>query len=284
MMRPTLLLRTAVLPVLAVVLAGCGGGSDPASVSTPDGAAAASRPPGGAGRGGPAATGEIAAVSGRTLQVQNSSSQTAVTYSASTRFTKSAAATLAVGDCVTVTGTPVSATALTATSARVLSTSGDCVAGAGFPGDRDGTPRARPSGAPEGGALPPGAPPSGARPSGALDGRSFAVAFGTVKSVTGSTAVLSGTLRSGGRPDAAGASPSATPTASTITVTLRSSATVTRTVAATSADAKVGVCATATGKADSTGTVAATAIALRPKGEDGCGNPFGRGPDGGTDG
>lgn len=276
MNRSTVLTLAAGLPVAVLLLAGCGGGGS----STPDTAAAAPTPAPsastgarGAGGRGPAASGEIAAVTGKTLQVQNTSAQTAVTWSASTRFTKSVPATLAAGDCVTVTGTPGTGPAITATSVRVVSTGGTCTvtrpsgAPSGFPG---GGPRgngAPPSGAPGGGAGPSGAPGGGAR--------DFATAFGTVKSVSGTTVVMSGTLRTGGRfggtrgvtPSAA---PTATPAAATITVTLGSSAQVLASATATGADARVGTCATATGKADSTGTVAATAIALSPKGADGC--------------
>jgi Domain of unknown function (DUF5666) len=273
--RPTVLTLAAGIPVAVLLLAGCGGSSTPdsaaaAPVATPSATGGApGGGSGGAGRG-PAASGEIAAVSGRTLQVQNTSSQTAVTWSASTKFTRSVPATLAAGDCVTVTGTPGTGSAITATSVRVLSTGGTCTV----------TPRAFPSGGARrsgGGTPPSGAPGGGAGPSGAPGGggRDFATAFGTVTSVSGSTVVLSGTLRSGGRfgrsPGATpSAAPTATPSATAVTVTLGSSASVLASAAATGADAKVGTCATATGKADSSGTVAATAIALSPKGANGC--------------
>jgi hypothetical protein len=67
-------------------------------------------------------------------------------------------------------------------------------------------------------------------------------------------------------------------------VTLGSSASVLATAKATGADAKVGTCAIATGKTDSTGTVAATAITLSPKGANGCTAGFGRLPGGGLGG
>lgn len=210
-------------------------------------------------------------MSGQTLQVQNTSAQTAVTWSAATKFTRAVPATLAAGDCVTVTGTPGTGSAITATSVRVVSTGGTCTvtrpsgAPSAFPtaGEQRGN-GAPPSGAPGGGAGPSGAPGGG--------GRNFATAFGTVKSVSGSTVVLSGTLRAGGRARGTtpSAAPTATPAASAITVTLGSSVPVLAGAAATGADAKVGLCATATGKADTTGTVAATAIALSPKGAAGC--------------
>ena len=163
MNRPTVFALTAGLPVAVLLLAGCGGGgsstSGNAAAATPAPSAAASS--GAAGRTGgrgPAASGEIAAVTGKTLQVQNASAQTAVTWSAATAFTKSVPATLAVGDCVTATGTPGSGTAMTATSVRVLATSGSCTfTRNGGPGGANGTPgRVRPA---DSGAVAAGAAP-----------------------------------------------------------------------------------------------------------------------------
>jgi hypothetical protein len=268
------------LPVAVLLLAGCGGGgsstSGNAAAATPaPSAAASSRAAGRTGGRGPAASGEIAAVTGKTLQVQNASAQTAVTWSAATAFTKSVPATLAVGDCVTATGTPGSGSAMTATSVRVLATSGCTFTRNGGPGGANGTPRPRPSGG-FGGRRGGGAAPSGAP--GAPGAQSFATAFGKVTAVSGSSVTVSGRLLSGGRfggsPRATPA-PSATPTPESVTVTLGSSAAVVRTVRASGADAKVGACAVATGKADSTGAVAATAIALSAKGANGCTGGFG---------
>jgi hypothetical protein len=264
--RSTVLTLAAGVPVAVLLLAGCGGSSTSdtaaaAPTASPSAAGAARA----AGGRGPAASGEIAAVSGRTLQVQSSSSQTAVTWSAATKFTKAVRATLAVGDCVTVTGTPGTGSAITATSVRVVSTGGSCTVVR-----PTGTPRAFPTGGAQRGAG--GSPPSGAPGA----GRDFATAFGTVKSVSGSTVVVSGTLRSGGRfGGSPGATPSAAPTASAVTVTIGSSVSVLTSAAGTGADVKVGTCATAIGKADTTGTVAATSIALSPKGADGCAARFG---------
>jgi len=278
--RPTVLALAAGVPVALLLLAGCGGGS-----STSDSAAAAPAPtpsaaasPGGAGspagRGrGPAAFGQIAAVTGTTLQVQNTQSQTAVTWSASTAFTKTVPAALAVGDCVTATGTPGTGSALTATSVRVLSTGGDCTpARNGGPRAPNRTPRPRPSGSFSPPARAPGA-----------GGQNFATAFGKVTAVSGSTVTVAGRLLTGGRFRATG-TPAATPTTGPVTVTLGSSASVLRTVKATGADAKVGLCAVATGKTDSTGTVAATAVALSTKGPNGCTGGFGGGRFGGFGG
>jgi phosphoribosylformylglycinamidine (FGAM) synthase-like enzyme len=103
------------------------------------------------------------------------------------------------------------------------------------------------------------------------------MATGTVTSVSGSTVLLQGVLRTG-RPGA-GMTPTPTATNTLITVTLGSSTTVTSIQPATSAAAVVGKCAAAIGKADSTGTVAATSIAISSPGPNGCQAGFG-GPGG----
>lgn len=276
MNRPTVLTLAAGIPVAVLLLAGCGGGGTsgtaaaaPSPAASPSAGSTAGR--GGFGGRGPAAAGEIAAVTGKTLQVQDTNSQTAVTWTAATKFTKTVSATLAAGDCVTVLGTPGSGSALTATSVRVVATSGsNCTF------DRNGagaTPRPRPSGG--FGGRRGGGPSGGARPSGAPT-RDFATVFGKVTAVSGSTVTVSGTLRTAGQFGA-------TPSASAVTVTL-GKASVDRTVAGTGADAKVGLCAVATGKADSTGAVTATTIALSPKGANGCTGGFGRFPGGGFGG
>jgi hypothetical protein len=282
------LLPAVLAPLAAVLLAACGGSSG----ASPAGGAAAPANQSGTGTGGarngpgmPGVTGKIAEVSktgaNGTLQVQDTNSQTAVSYTAKTRFSQTVQAKLAVGDCVTVLGTPVtgSTDAITATSVRVTAlTNGACT----FPTAGQGRPRA--SGTPPfptDGAGPPAGTPG-------TDGRarqSFATAVGKVTSVSGTAVVVSGTLRSGGRP---GATPSATPTArptGPVTVAVSAATTVTKTVSATSAAAVVGKCAAAFGKADSSGTVAATAITISTAGPDGCTRGFGGfGGRGGGDG
>lgn len=276
MNRPTVVALVAGVPVALLLLAGCGAGSsrsDSAAAAAP--APSTTGSPGAPGRGrGPAAFGEIAAVSGKTLQVQNAQSQTAVTWSSSTAFTKTVPATLAVGDCVTATGAAGTGSALTATSVRVVSTGGNCMpTRTGGTGGPNRTPRPRPSGRV---SPPPGR-------SGGAGGQDFATAFGKVTAVSGSTVTVSGRLLTGGRFRGSGA-PAATPTTGPVTVTLGSSASVLRTVKATGADAKVGACAVATGKADPSGAVAATAIALSAKGASGCTGGFGGGRFGGFGG
>jgi hypothetical protein len=208
----------------------------------------------------PGASGLIAAASPGTLQVQSSTAQNTVSYTAATTFTKVTAGHIAAGDCVTVTGTPTagSTQALTATSARIMAkVNGACpTAGANGGSPGGGSFAQRPSGTPSGGAR--------AR-------RAFASANGTVSSVSGSTVIVNGVLRNG--PGTAGSSTPPSPT--TITVTLGATATVTETVPATSAAAVVGQCARAIGPANSTGTITAKSITISKPGSGGCNTGFG---------
>jgi hypothetical protein len=256
----------AVIPLVGL-LAACGGGAT--ATSSAPATQASSSVPGSGVQGGagtfPGASGLIAAASPGTLQVQSTTAQNTVVYTAATKFTRVAAGHVATGDCVTVTGTPVagSSQALTATSARIeAKINGACpTAGAsgGFPGGGS-APTGAPNGAPTG--APPGS--SGAR-------RAFASATGTVSSVTGSTILLKGVLRDG--QSAAGSTTPASPAA--IAVTLGAAATVTQTLVATSAAAVVGQCARANGSANSVGTISAKSITISAPGADGCNSRFG---------
>ena len=252
-----------VIPSLAVLAlaAGCSsGGSASAQQPRPDNGGYAR---GGGNRPGgmPGVTGKIAALDGATLQVQGSTAQTAVTYSAATAFTETVAAAkfaVVAGVCVTVRPVPASAppTAGSAVAAGAVTVSaavgGKCGFGFGGPGGMrpSGRPSVRPSGRPRGGR-----------------GQGFG-ASGTVKEVTASGFTVT-------RPD--GSAP--------IAVTITAATTFTRTTAATKAALAVGKCVTAFGKADDTGTVAATAIAVRPADNGECASGFGgrgRGTDGGN--
>ncbi len=282
------------LAPLVVVLAACGssGGSGAAAAGGPSTASSAPSAPSAqrSGQGGgfagasfPGASGLIAAVQPGQLQVQSSDSQTTVTYTSATRFARTVAGKVAAGQCVTVTGAPVpgSSGTLTATSVRIeAKVNGACptVTGraGGFGGGQGGNGGQGGQGGQgfQGGS---GAP----RPSGAPSGqfRDFAFAAGTVSSVSGSTVTVQGVLREG-RPTA---SPSSTPsTPSTITVMLASTTTVTETVPATKAAAVVGECATAIGKADDRGDIAATSITITKPDANGCRAGFGGFGRGGT--
>jgi hypothetical protein len=257
----------ALIP-LVTVLAACGGsssGAPAAQAPNPVPAQAQNRAPGSGGQGAtgafPGASGLIAAASPGTLQVQSTTAQNTVVYTAATTFTNVIAGQVVAGDCVIVTGTPAagSTQGLTATSARITAkVNGACPTtgnnGAGLPGG--GQFSGRPSGVPNGG--------SGTR-------RALASATGTVSSVAGSTVLVEGVLRDG--PGTAGAANPVTPTA--ITVTLPASAPVTQTVPATSAAAVVGQCARAIGPANSVGAITAKSITISKPGANGCRTGFG---------
>lgn len=243
------------------------GGTDPASPSpaagSPSGSGGAGGP-GGPGQRGPAASGTIAAIAGSTMQVQNpQSGQVAVTWSSSTKFSHQVTATVAAiksGDCVTAiapSGTSESATSFTATTVTINpSTKGDC--GGTFAG-----PGQRPSGAPT--KFPSGFPtnrPSGQQP------KFGAIAAGKVSSVSGSTLVIA--ARQFG-PNSSGSSGTTSKT-----VTIGSSTKIVTEASTTAGSLKVGKCVTAQGKADSSGTVAATSVRITDPINGQCTLTFGR--------
>lgn len=291
----------------AVVLAACSSGG--ASGSSPTGAASGSpgagRGPvqsdstaprrggfgGGAGGFAPAASGVIAALSGRTMQVQNATDgQVAVSYTAKTAFTQTvtvARSALTVGTCVNAVGAASGTgsggagsgstgdTAFTATTITVSPTAkdGSCAA-AGFGGRaRGGSATGRPSGFPT--AFPSGFPSgfrgSGGRPSGFPTGAFGSGApgrFGGTGGLGGFATGSVSSVTSGGivvsEPAAGGRA------ARTVTVTIDSSTQITRQGTATAKALAVGKCVTATGSTASSGAVTATRIALSPAGPDGC--------------
>ena len=263
--RPSRVLTiVAVAGVAAVALAACsssaGAGASPKSPSssrpTAGGGARTGNGFGGGFGSRAAAQGEIAQISGKTLQVQNSTTQTAVTYAPTTRFTITRAATLSaveVGSCVFATSASSSgnATALTATSVRITpARSGSCVG--------NGTPRADRTGAPGGGAAPSNLPtnrPSGApsRLRGAPGG--FGGVAGKVTAVSGSTIKVT-TLRRAAN---------ASPTTGSAVISVTAATKYTQTSATTSTAAKVGLCAVVQGTTDSRGAVAASGIELSDK-------------------
>jgi hypothetical protein len=216
------------------------------------------------------------------LQVQSASAQTTVTYTKATRFSQTVSVKVAVGDCVTVTGTPVagSTQALTASSVRIDARVGGSCALTGTAGGFGGGFGAgtRPSGAPTG-SRPSGAPTGGF---GGAGRGNLAFAVGTVSAVNGSTVTVTGLLRQGRL--AGGASPTPSAAATAITVTVPSSVSVTQTVAATSAAAVVGKCATAIGKTNTRGDLAATTITISTPTAAGCRAGFGRFGQGGGSG
>ncbi|MFT4166795.1 MAG: hypothetical protein QM650_16280, partial [Microlunatus sp.] len=156
--RSLLLTPVAAVSCSLLLLAGCSSASSTANPSDQPSASAGARGgrtgggQGGGGNGPGRVSGEIAAVNGKTLQIQNGESQTAVTYSSSTTFLSRVTGKVSdieVGDCVTVSSssTDEKATTITATSvAASPATKGECSSGGGAGGGGGGGRGARPSG------------------------------------------------------------------------------------------------------------------------------------------
>ncbi len=214
-------LATASSVLVLATLAACG--SDPADQSTAQGTGPVATQDGPGGGQLPGASGKVAAISGRTAQVQNDmTGQVAVSWDGDTTFTREVDATLAdveVGSCVMVTSDDdAGATDVTATSVRILAT---CEAPSGMPTDRpSGMPTDRPS-------------------DGAVRG------FGTAGEVT---AVSSSGFTVSGRDDAE------------VGVTVTGDTTYTTTATGTSSAMAVGVCVSAQGDTDDTGALTASSI------------------------
>ena len=233
-----------------------GGGS-----SSPAGATTNSSTPGnGSGqRGGlqgrfPGTAGEISAISGTTLTVQDRQGQSVkVTTTDSTRFTTEktvAVSDIAKGDRVSVNGTQ-SGTTIAATRVTIADLQAT-PQGNGLPGG------ATPGNGPQNGSGPPGGfgagpPPTDANgnPTGFGSGNGNGngngrppggFAFGTVTAVDGNTITLSSF------------------DGSTVTVTTTPSTTVTKSVQGSLSDLKVGQNVRAMGTTGSDGTVAATSV------------------------
>jgi hypothetical protein len=284
--RPLALLVAA--PILGMALAACGGGPGTTAPGTASGApaggtAGASGAAGSGGAGGrraPGIRGEIAQVSGDTLQVRTAEGQTGVQFSSSTRVTEQKAATVAAvatGSCVVATGQlDAAGTGITAQNVMVApATGGTCTDngfGGGFgDGGRGGGARAGQSG-----------PPSGAATGGASVPARIATAAGTVTAVTPASITISGRLRTftrGPRASAGTGTPPGTPGASpvvTVSVHLGPQTRYTATAVVAPSALAVGQCVTAIGPANDIGTVTARSITIVPAGPAGCVTGFGR--------
>lgn len=232
--------------VTALGLAGCGSAAESTSNTAPSGM------PGGQG-GFPGANGKIAAVSGNTLQVQSSNTQTAVTYDSSTQITKTITATLAqakVGDCVLANGSPDGGS-ITAQTVRITSaTNGECTSDMpGMPGSGGQPPQGAQGYAPPDGNM---SPPAGV-PSGGPAGAGFTLATGKITSTTATSIVVAGQLMTRGD-----SGPSSS--AGNVTVNVTSETTYTSEQKASSSAIKVGACARAMGPANEKGTITATSL------------------------
>lgn len=274
---PRLMTATASAAVVVLLLAGCGSSAKPpaaSSSSSSSGSAPSSPAQGFAGGGNrPAASGQIAALSGDSMEVQDpATGQVTVTFTNKTTFTQTVtvpASAIVAGDCVTAVATSSNAsasaaasatappTAITATMVAVSTPRGGSCAG---PRIGTGTQQAPPSGAPS--ELPSGVPsglPSGSRTGGAF-GRAV---FGQVSSVSGSSLVVHEAARG-------------SQAARDVTVTTDSATVITEQRTATAAALQVGKCISAAGTTDATGAVAATRIAISSPTANGCTATFGR--------
>jgi hypothetical protein len=276
-------LRTAAplglgLGIVAILLAGCsGGGATPnAAATTPAAAATGAPQPAGTqdpARGG--VSGTIAYVSGQLMQVQDTSMQTAVTWTGTTTITKEQAGALTdvvAGKCVVATAIPVGTGGAGGTSTaaptaqptvdpnapvtRVIITdpvSGKCTVGAftGGGGFTGRTPGQAPSGSADGQGRPSGAPsgfPTGGAGFGGGGARAFGVHNGLVTAVSGDTVTVQTTAQNG--------------TESSSTFTVDSTTTYTTTVTSDASAIVVGQCAAVFGPSDNTGKVTATSITV----------------------
>ena len=273
----------AALCCASMLLAGCAGGS--AAVGTASGSPTTAGPGNRAdgARGFPGTTGLLAQIDGTTLQVQGTDTQTAVTYSARTTFTNTVAAKLSdvvVGVCVqarsarpaagTGGAAPTAANGpLTAASVEISpAVNGRCtLGGSRMPGA--GTPGG--SGAP----TPPAGMPTPDRTRGPGAGGGFfgLGASGKVTAVNGAGFTVESSLPVNGTATA--------PAPTTRTVQTSAATTYTRTEAANASALVVGLCVTALGKADDTGSIAATSMTLRPAQKGSCSTGFGGPPPGG---
>ncbi|HLI00171.1 MAG TPA: DUF5666 domain-containing protein [Acidimicrobiales bacterium] len=275
MARPVAKLRTSVLVaaaglglLAASTLAGCGGSTSKTSGSPTTTAPARSSSSnnnnnsGGNPRTFPGASGSVAAITGRSMEVQSQQNgQTTVSWTSATTFSETVtvtASSIAVGDCVTASGTSNNGTITARTVSVSKPVSGSCSAGrpGGFGGFGGGAAGGRFRG---GHGTPPGGS-SRSRPSGA-----FRFASGKVTAVSSSKLVLSGFS----------SSPGTRRKATTVDVATSSSTTYSRRETVASSKLAVGDCVTALGKADSTGAVKATTVQITSTGHKSCTTGFG---------
>ena len=273
--KPQTLGAAAAGIALAVTLGACGGGgaSNAASTSPTTGG---TNPSTGSGRGFPGTSGQIAAISDSSMEVQNpQSGQVTVRWSSSTRFSKTvtvAVSSIAAGDCVNVTGSTTS-TQLTANTVTVSQpdSSGSCTMRVSGTGAGGGTG----SGGGFGGGFRNGAPPSSSLPNRPAGAGNFGFARGKVTSVSPTALVIYGTSSSGFPQQ--GSTTSTSVPDSSVTVQLTSSTRYTETQTAAASDLAVNDCVTAGGTTDSTGAVTANNIRISSPGPNGCTAGFGRG-------
>ena len=271
-------LTAAALAGVALVAAACGGGNPtPAASRTASNANTSNTTP---RTPLPGAFGQVAAVSGETLEVQNpQSGQVTVNLNGSTVVTQTVAASpgdLSVGDCVVANGTKdasgrVAANAVTISQAGPSGCTRDNAFGGGFGGFGGFGGRRAGSGAPS------GAPSGTTRPTRPAN---FAVSIGKVVAVNGPTVQVEVPPSSSTSTTRAGRTPITPASSFTFSSATRWSKVVTVGPSAVA----VGQCVSAFGPSDNTGAVTARRLTLRPAGPNGCFAGFGRdgGPGGGV--
>ena len=265
--KPQTFGAVAVGVALAVTMSACGGGGASSAASTTP-TSRGNNPVQGSGASFPGTFGQIAAISGSSMEVQNpQNGQVTVSWTSSTRFSKTVSVSLSsvtVNDCVSVVGTTANSqlTAATVTVSQPDS-SGSCagrVAGTGGGGGGGATGF--------GGGFRNGVPPGGSVPNRPAAAANFGIARGKVTSVSPTSLVIFGTSSSAFR--GRGSATSTSVPDSSITVQLSSSTRYTETETASPSDVAVNECATASGTTDSTGAVTANTIRLSPAGPNGC--------------
>jgi hypothetical protein len=245
----------AALPLLAVLLAACGGGSTPSVAASPTAPASTQPSPAASGGPAPGASGTIAAVLGSSLEVQSPSiGQVTVNFSSTTRIDRVVTGSISLlraGDCVTVSGTPATTGGFTA--ARVTIT---------VPSAAGATScTSRPAAGAGGGfgfRAHRSPPPTARR-------RSFTALIGSVTTVSSSGFVVTGVERSGFP-----ASPAAAPESKSYPVTVSAATVFNEAVPATAQALAVGQCVTAIGTTSDTGSVTARVMSVSAPGPDGC--------------
>lgn len=247
------LVVTGTLLAVAFTLAACGGSSSSPSPSSSTAAAGRARAGGGFAGGGtdagfPGATGQVAAISGTTMQVQNpQSGQVAVKWTSSTTFSHPVTVALSAvrpGDCVVATASSSSSSSsFTATAVTVSSpVNGQCTGPGGGPRPGGFPAGHRPSDFPSGASHRPGAGRGGGPPNGGF-------VAGTVSSVSGRSIVVAARQFGSG-------------STTNRTVSLTQQTKITKQKATTPSALKAGLCVAAQGNADSTGTVTATRVRI----------------------
>ncbi|MGW8484046.1 hypothetical protein ACWGJP_13025 [Microbacterium sp. NPDC055903] len=272
----TVLAASSMLIVGGILLAGCASATEQnqaASTTQPSTDQQMPQTPAGV-------SGLIAYSEDGLLQVQGDDEQTAVRYTNDTTVTKTVsvdAATIVVGDCVTIV-TDEDGTTATSVTVSDAAEDGTCSLGfgGGFPGGdgeaptggegdgerQDGAPSGMPTDAPEGAGGAEGTPGGFGQ---FISGAVTAVDEGAL------------TVESTGFGDDA--------ETTTTDVTVSDDTAVTGTVAATTADIATGLCVTARGEADDAGGYDATSLALSDPDDDGeCGTGLGGGFPGGGNG